>query len=420
MSVLGNRARRLLFVAGVLLAALMVAVALPQAQIDDVVVHDGGAALKATLPFAGLHDNDTKIAVFDFTMRPVAFTDIYRLVALGCVIKLEVDGTPLNITAYDRRSKCNSQSGVLVPLALDAQGSKVSLTMEVRNKRFGLSVGAHYPIHWILWRGGFVLLLLTLGMAVASDGGLYRNRWVAMGGLMVVSCVMRLPFFFESYADPYHISNTLWDEATYLNMGQYMLSGHLPYVGLFDDKPPLLYLVLAAFSVLAGHELAWVRFIGALWIAGTGYLAYCIMRRMVSVSAGWYAGILYVVFVSSGLTTGSVLTDHIATLPLAGALYLALTVHKGRWRVGACGLLAGMGAIIMTNYGLMVGAMAVIVALHMPGAGLRERAMAAGRVVLCGMVPALLVFLVYIAFGQGGGAASFGGVCGHGAGRDCG
>jgi hypothetical protein len=53
-----------------------------------------------------------------------------------------------------------------------------------------------------------------------------------------------------------------WDEHTFMLVARSMLRGHLPYEEVFDLKPPLLLLVLAAAMRAFGESLMVVRLVG--------------------------------------------------------------------------------------------------------------------------------------------------------------
>ena len=60
-----------------------------------------------------------------------------------------------------------------------------------------------------------------------------------------------------------------WDESTHILMASYLLNGHLPYVEFYDNKPPMLFFLLAGAMWVFGESLWVVRLYGAccLWIS---------------------------------------------------------------------------------------------------------------------------------------------------------
>jgi len=75
-------------------------------------------------------------------------------------------------------------------------------------------------------------------------------KWVLI--LLVICFILRIPSFFE----PYYYG----DEMIYLTLGQGIRQGIPLYLGLHDNKPPLLYI----FAAIAGN-LFWFKVILALW-----------------------------------------------------------------------------------------------------------------------------------------------------------
>lgn len=74
----------------------------------------------------------------------------------------------------------------------------------------------------------------------------FSRSWLAV--LLIVVFLLRLPSLFEPYS--------YGDEGIYLVLGQAVNKGLLLYRDIFDNKPPLLYLLAAA----GGGTLFWFRF----------------------------------------------------------------------------------------------------------------------------------------------------------------
>jgi len=70
--------------------------------------------------------------------------------------------------------------------------------------------------------------------------------------LLVVVFILRIPSFFEPYS--------YGDEMIYLTLGEAIRQGVPLYLGVHDNKPPLLY-ILAAIS----GRLFWFKAILAIW-----------------------------------------------------------------------------------------------------------------------------------------------------------
>ena len=78
---------------------------------------------------------------------------------------------------------------------------------------------------------------------------IYLPNWLVI--LLFVSLILRIPSFFE----PYYYG----DEMIYLTLGHGIRQGVPLYSGLYDNKPPILYLIAA----LAGN-LVWFKILLAV------------------------------------------------------------------------------------------------------------------------------------------------------------
>src|SRR5688572_917938 len=80
-------------------------------------------------------------------------------------------------------------------------------------------------------------------------------------GVLTLVLILRIPSFFE----PYYYG----DEMIYVTLGQGIRQGLSLYTGIFDNKPPLLYLTAA----IAGN-LFWFKAILAFWSLATVFVFY--------------------------------------------------------------------------------------------------------------------------------------------------
>ncbi|MEK7111921.1 MAG: hypothetical protein AAB875_01200, partial [Patescibacteria group bacterium] len=74
--------------------------------------------------------------------------------------------------------------------------------------------------------------------------------WLAI--LLGIVIVLRIPFFFEPFS--------YGDEMIYLALGEGIRKGLILYQGVYDNKPPLLYLLAA----VAGNVF-WFKAILSFW-----------------------------------------------------------------------------------------------------------------------------------------------------------
>lgn len=86
-------------------------------------------------------------------------------------------------------------------------------------------------------------------------------------GILALVFVLRIPSFFE----PYYYG----DETVYMSLGQGIRQGITLYSGIYDNKPPLLYLTAAA----AGN-LFWFKAMLAFWMLLTTVFFYKLAKRL--------------------------------------------------------------------------------------------------------------------------------------------
>jgi 4-amino-4-deoxy-L-arabinose transferase-like glycosyltransferase len=115
-----------------------------------------------------------------------------------------------------------------------------------------------------------------------------RPVWLALG-VLLVSLVWRLPSIF----DPPWVN----DEGTYFAVAQAMAHGYHLYGGVWENKPPALYLLYSAVYHLVGPSLLTIRLlscVAALGLVGTVLLL-----------ARWYVGVEYALV--AGMVAGLLL-----------------------------------------------------------------------------------------------------------------
>ncbi|MGF1510741.1 MAG: ArnT family glycosyltransferase [Myxococcota bacterium] len=184
-------------------------------------------------------------------------------------------------------------------------------------------------------------------------------------GFSAASILIRFPFFFRDVID--------WDESTFILVGQAWLDGHLPYVTLWDNKPPLLFAVYAGILAGFGKTIAAVRLAGALMVGMTATACSLTAARLgraeegegspghvadptsarkserASTWAGLGAGSACVVLLTVGSGGLATMSETVAVVPLMAAV--ALLVHGPRHATGwmLVGLLLSVAALIRLN-----------------------------------------------------------------------
>ncbi len=207
--------------------------------------------------------------------------------------------------------------------------------------------------------------------------------------LMTLFC--RLPFFFESVID--------WDESTFILFGQSILDGHLPYMQLWDIKPPFTYGFFSLAILLFGKSIASVRFAGALVVALTVFVVNRITQRLWTVRAGRMSGVLLILMTSVLTDSQAVMSEHLAILPLSLALYLLVRRGVTAQTLFFTSLLTSTAAMVRLNLAYVavgVGLCLLAVGFKQPLAKQIRHSLAYS---LGGVIPIFLSVLPYWAVG---------------------
>ncbi|NNG17714.1 MAG: hypothetical protein HKM89_14660 [Gemmatimonadales bacterium] len=183
-----------------------------------------------------------------------------------------------------------------------------------------------------------------------------RPTWVTelmvVAGFAALCVLVRLPFWFPSVID--------WDESTFILMGQEILDGRLPYVELFENKPPLVFAAFALFLAVHSSIMA-VRIGGAICVLMAAYLTYRIGTLLHTRKTGVIAGLLSIVFVSGVTTSGqATMSETIALVPLLGATALLLVPRSKRTSF-LLGCLLAVAALVRTNLAYVVLAVSALI-----------------------------------------------------------
>jgi hypothetical protein len=209
--------------------------------------------------------------------------------------------------------------------------------------------------------------------------------------LFLLCVAIRLPFWFNSVIN--------WDESTFILMGQEILDGHLPYVRLWELKPPLAFLPFALFITLHPSIVA-VRVGGAVCVFISACLAYVLANRLGGKATGSIAGILVIVFVSVAEAGQATLTETIAIVPLL-AVTVILTSRSerfGHWLT--VGILVATASLIRLNLAYVAIAAALLPALRLVGRGNAGRARPMAGFVVGALLPTAVVVLPYVVSGR--------------------
>ena len=190
-----------------------------------------------------------------------------------------------------------------------------------------------------------------------------------------------------------------WDESTFILVGQSLVDGHLPYVELWDNKPPGAFVPFALTILLAGRHIVAIRLLGAACVLASAYLTFLIGRRLWGSRAGVLAAVMSVVFAS--LTPGGqpTMTETLAMVPVMAALAILIMCRHGAGTGFAAGLLLSLATLVRTNLVclLVVGGIDLLIR-----SAARDRARVARLVAsyaLGALLPPVLVSAPYLVTG---------------------
>lgn len=189
------------------------------------------------------------------------------------------------------------------------------------------------------------------------------------------------------------------DESTFILMGADVAKGHLPFVEMFDLKPPMIFLLIGAVLAAFGKSLVAVRLLGDVLVFGTAMLAFRFARHLASGWAALGGALLYVAFASMDL--GQPTYSELPALFFAmGALVALVRTPVSLAQAALAGLLMALAVLSRTN----LYQLPVAFGLLLLGAAIRRSGNVHPRAWLAfglgGLVPVALLVLTYGAAGQ--------------------
>ncbi len=196
------------------------------------------------------------------------------------------------------------------------------------------------------------------------------------------------------------------DEQFYLLVAQRMWEGEWVYSGIWDRKPPGLFLLYALFAKL-GDGLYAYQVAATLFAAGTAWVIACIARRWVSDRAAICAGLLYLPALHlTGGDGGQSPVFYNLLMALAGLFVLRVlegrSVKQGLLWGGAAMLMAGLALQIKYSAvfeGVFFGLVLMAWLWRQRGRFLEVLGAGAGWALIA-LVPTLVALLIYVATGR--------------------
>lgn len=185
------------------------------------------------------------------------------------------------------------------------------------------------------------------------------------------------------------------DEATHILMAAHVLDGHLPYVEFYDNKPPMVFFLLAGAMWAFGESLLVVRLFGAfcLWtscIALFSIAARCVARTPAALAVSLLVAVQSVPY-------GQYASPELpATTALMGALWFLVVPRRSLLSFAVAGLLMSLATLTRSNLLVVPIAFGLwfTVATLRPSFDIRLRAVSA--FVIAGLAPpAAFIFLYW-------------------------
>ncbi len=167
------------------------------------------------------------------------------------------------------------------------------------------------------------------------------------------------------------LSGPSLDAAVFMQVAERMRDGATLYAGIWDHKPPGIYLILVAgqsvLPFLSAWQVSWLLSVTAT--AGTGLVVLTICRGLgASRGASLVAGSICVVVMGEFLLSlGGGLTEPMAALPLALAMLATLAAAPGVRPGRALGIGALLGASLLLSVQAAAGMAAIGLLVWMRG-----------------------------------------------------
>ncbi|HXI19695.1 MAG TPA: glycosyltransferase family 39 protein [Gemmatimonadales bacterium] len=182
-----------------------------------------------------------------------------------------------------------------------------------------------------------------------GSSGRRRRRWpIPLLALVAFVLVTRLPALLHPKA--------IDDEQVYAVVGIEMLHGGQPYLSAVERKPPLLFAVYdAIFRVAGAYNWTAVHLVMVLWTLATMGLLALIARRLFDPATGWWAALLYALFLPWADYRNLALNGELLmNLPVVAALALCFARGRFRWRpeLVPAGALVALGFLLKQPAGI--------------------------------------------------------------------
>jgi 4-amino-4-deoxy-L-arabinose transferase-like glycosyltransferase len=138
-----------------------------------------------------------------------------------------------------------------------------------------------------------------------------RREVLLVGLLIAISIIAALPVL------TYPMGR---DQGMYANIARTILNGGLPYIDMWDIKPPAIYYIYAAGISIFGPSAAAIRAIDLVFLPFSLLAIYLLGKRIGgTVGTGFLSGVLFTVFYFTETFASLTQNDSLVTLPMAVA-----------------------------------------------------------------------------------------------------
>lgn len=211
--------------------------------------------------------------------------------------------------------------------------------------------------------------------------------------LVLVSILLRLPFFFIDLID--------WDESVFILMGQWLADGNLPYIGIWDIKPPLGFAFFAGVILALGKSLVMIRLAGAIWLGIAAFVIYRVALKLGSPLQAGFAGVFTLAVVSLTISSGqAVMMEHVAMVPLLASLAILMKRSPCKIDYFWAGFLVGAAVLTRLNLAITAVLLVPLIFYIHRGDGVRTAVRMGACYAGGGLTIAVLVFLPYVVSGE--------------------
>lgn len=222
------------------------------------------------------------------------------------------------------------------------------------------------------------------------DRFLDHKIWVAVFFIFLAFAI-RLPDFF-----PYEID---WDEGTYALIAQDILKGYLPLTHYWDFKPPLLYVPYALAILLFGKSVVSIRLLGLIAVVITALVLKSIGNKIYGKSAGFWAGVLHVLYSSTFVAGQATMSEHLVSVPVILAVQAFFSGENSK-DIFKTGIFLGLACLMRHNIVYLTAVMGIFIICKKFGKGLHE-ILKSGLTFSAGvLIPIGIVFSIYALNGQ--------------------